>query len=605
MCRSFALVSALVLAFSTGTVLADEPLTRVEDPRFGVVLYHYFSGDHFQALSELMVLEQQSELNAHLDRASSMLGGLSLAYGMEQSAAAIFSQAAAQSRSLRARNTAWFYLGRQAYRRADWASAREFFARIEGELDADLVPEYQALSLLLMVHDNQLTAADAAATAIEAESPWAAYVHFNLGVAYLRQDQDAQGVAHLRQLAAMPLNSEDQLALRDRARTAAGYRLLQQGATDQALEQFRAVRQNSPMVHRALLGYGWAFAEQGEFQRAIGAWQVLTRYPVAYRDVQEALLAIPFAHEELQDANAALRALENADAQYQQALTQLAVLQGAIESGQPLVAPKLEPEASVLRARESLSLLGVASDDRYLAGLKALEDLQSLRDLLADWRQRIALYQSMLVARAERRSARFAEIQAENFPAQLDAIKTRRDSLAQVLADVEAGRETMDMVSPELAKLWQRTARAQGNLERLQAAGQADPEQAHRLRLYRGILRWRASDELPAWRWGLRKHLDALDAALAQADTGWLRVETAMDTVPDIAPYQQRLAELATRLEANDEAVQQRYAQVDAALRDMLKGELANQRLRLRQYQAQARLGVARLYDRLHSEAGL
>lgn len=247
----------------------------------------------------------------------------------------------------------------------------------------------------------------------------------------------------------------------------------------------------------------------------------------------------------------------------------------------------------------------MASDDRYLAGLQALEDLQALRERLADWRGRIALYQAMLVARAERRVAHFDGIRAEDFPAQLAAIKTRRDALASLLADAEAGRETMAMVDDVLAAHWARAERAQGNLQRLQAAGHNVEEQADRLRLYRGLLRWRASDQLPAWRWALRRQLTSLDEALARADTGWLRVETAMDTVPDIAPYQQRLGGLLVRLEANEAAIDQRYAALDGALRGMLKTELAAQRQRLRQYQAQARLGVARLYDSLHSEAGL
>ncbi|MDY0005638.1 MAG: hypothetical protein RBS22_02360, partial [Spongiibacteraceae bacterium] len=553
--------------------------------------------------------------------------------GMEQTAAGIFGQEAAQSRSLRARNTAWFYLGRQAYRRADRARARDYFSRIEGELDADLLPEYQALNLLLMVHDQRLAEASAGSAAVSADSPWAPYVQFNLGVAYLRAGDTAAGLAALAQLDALPLVAADHLALRDRARTAAGYALMEQGAHEQALAQFRGVRQHSAMVHRALLGYGWAFAEQGEFARAIGAWQVLTAYPVAHRDVQEALLAIPYAHEELGQSGAALKALESADARYQQALDQLAQLRAAIDSGQPLVAQGLLASASpqlpslkrfledplassepdrpapsalpLLRAGESLSLLGVASDDRYLAGLQALEDLQALRERLADWRGRIALYQAMLVARAERRVAHFDDIRAEDFPAQLAAIKTRRDALASLLADAEAGRETMAMVDDVLAAHWARAERAQGNLQRLQAAGHNVEEQADRLRLYRGLLRWRASDQLPAWRWALRRQLTSLDEALARADTGWLRVETAMDTVPDIAPYQQRLGGLLVRLEANEAAIDQRYAALDGALRGMLKTELAAQRQRLRQYQAQARLGVARLYDSLHSEAGL
>ncbi len=66
-------------------------------------------------------------------------------------------------------------------------------------------------------------------------------------------------------LEALTIDKPEEKALRDRAYTASGFASIEAGNLEQAKQDFSKVRIDSPLVDRALLGYGWALAQQDNY----------------------------------------------------------------------------------------------------------------------------------------------------------------------------------------------------------------------------------------------------------------------------------------------------------------------------------------------------
>ena len=83
--------SALVGAALAATTLyarADHEEPKVvRDLAYGEVLFHYFKGDHFSALTRLLAGLERDELPSHAHDADLLLGALYLSYGQHRLAA--------------------------------------------------------------------------------------------------------------------------------------------------------------------------------------------------------------------------------------------------------------------------------------------------------------------------------------------------------------------------------------------------------------------------------------------------------------------------------------------------------------------------------------
>jgi len=85
-----------------------------------------------------------------------------------------------------------------------------------------------------------------------------------------------KGAAGRLLLDQMPLRSAEARALRDKAFTASGFAQLAAGDFQQARGDFSQVRLESPLSERALLGYGWASGQTGDYLEALSPWQALS-----------------------------------------------------------------------------------------------------------------------------------------------------------------------------------------------------------------------------------------------------------------------------------------------------------------------------------------
>ena len=607
----------IVSTFFTSTTLADKPLSTVADLRYGATLYEYYLGDFFQALSELMVAEQRGGIQGHGDNPKLIEGGISLSFGMERKAGEIFTELLAAdsegnfTRPLEVRNAAWFYLGKLRYLRGDWDGTEQSFARIAGRFDEELLPELEALVINLAIRRDNLDGAIENIDKARKVEEWLPYLYYNLGNAYARQQNFPEAVKYYQRLEALSINPdpvlrEEQLVLYDRAFTAAGYSFILQGQQQQAIDQFTKVRLNSPFSNRALLGYGWAAAENEQYQLALKPWQELSQRSLVHASTQEAIIAVPFAYEQMGAKGQALQEYLNAELAFQKEIGRIESVQADLDQLDLLAA--LDIQDTVERnwfnlnddavAKPSLSYLTeLFSLNQFQGSVQELRDLMNMRDKLVVWRDKLDAYAYMLDEREVNRAGQMQDIAARNLEQQLISLQARRDSLDAYLNKIVSERDYFALAEGDQKEFIDIVLNLERTVNAMRSAGQPVAEYEAQVRRYKGLLMWEGAEKFAEQTWQVRRVINELDRALVDTRTNLDRLNRAVVEAPDIAPYRQRMASLNQRLNQESSRVDAAVTLAENRLRGQVNEELARQRGRLQHYQSQARLSVARLYD--------
>lgn len=595
----WACVPLLIVLPMVSSASDDKP-SSVQDLRYGVALYHYFQRDYQAALSELLVADERGGIQSHGDSGQLMQGGLSLALGMERRAADIFTRLLDSDKPEVVRNTAWFYLGKLRYQRNDWQGAEQAFTRIQGDIPQTIRQELQTLNINLALRQQNFSKAQQVLNAMPQLTPWLPYAYYNLGVAYIDAGEPHQGVHYFDALAALPLTSEEHLALRDKARTAAGYSLMLNGQYQAAVEHFSLVRLASPLSSRAQLGYGWAAAELKTYAIALAPWQALAQGSHFDPSVQEALLAIPWLYEKVAAKNEALHAYTTAETSYTKQLNRIGRIREQLDSDVLLAALKVTQYGGQDRAQLNPDLMGLVellAGQAFQNSANELQDLMAMRDHLQDWALKLDTYRYLLKEREVARQQKLQQISVQQFPSRIQALAERNQQFGDTLAEVAKQHDVMALASPQIVALWQIAERAEASIKQLQQHGEDTGHYRNLLRRYRGLLLWQANEQFSARLWQSQKKQQQLDRAVAAATENENRLRAVIAAAPEIAPYRDRLAFLEQRLNTQRLALDNRLELAAQELRRLVVDELERQHHRLQHYQSQARLSLARLYD--------
>ncbi len=606
-----------IVATTAFNAHAEKPLSTVADLRYGATLYEYYQGNFFQALSELMVAAQRDGIQGHGDNPKLIEGGISLSFGMEQKAGDIFAELLSAnpdgefSRPLEVRNSAWFYLGKLRYLRGDWNGTEESFAQITGEFDQELLAELESLVINLSIRREQLDEAIVNLGKASNLEDWLPYLYFNLGNAFSRNQNFAEAVTYYKRLTDLPISlepvqREEQFILFDKAFTASGYSYILQGQPQQAIEQFTQVRLDSPYANRALLGYGWAAAENEQYELALKPWQELSKRSLVYASTQEAVIAVPFAYEQLGAKGQALQSYLNAELAFRDEITRIEAVMDELASLDLLSALNIDEtdernwfmlnEQAV--ANPSLTYLTeLFSLNLFQGSVQELRDLMGMREQLVVWREKLDAYTYMLDQREINREAQMQSIAQINLGEQLAAMKVKRDALDRYLQNIVERNDYFALAEGDAKEFIGMVQEMEVTINRMRAAGEPVDRFAEQLRRFKGLLLWEGSEAFTDQTWEVRSAINALDKAIADATENLNRLNTVIVEAPDITPYRTRMAELDERLNYESSRVEAAVNRAESNLRERVSGELARQRGRLQHYQSQARLSVARLYD--------
>lgn len=583
----------------------------VRDLHYEEVLYYFYQGDYFSAITRLQAARQRQQLKHHQEDAELLLGGLELSYGLDAQAGAIFSKLLDRHTDSKVRNRAWFQLARLWQQRNEPRQAEEALTHIDARL-ASPVLESERQSLLAEVqmlqgHD------DAAIKTLSAwhgpaEDGWRRFGRYNLGVSLVRNGRKAEGLAVLDGVADLKSHDEEMLALRDQANLTLGYSYLQDQKMAQARRYLERVRLNGLSSNRALLGTGWAAAAEGHYRQALVPWKELASRNVMDSAVQESLLAIPYALTRLADYAQADQAYRHAIEVLQQEADHLVELRTVVQDGR--IAEYLLQYnqgggmgwlwhlQQLPPGPESRYLFRLMAANRFQSVLQNYRDLRFLRKNLTDWAASIDAFDDMLRLRRETFAARLPRIQAAYRQLDLKGAMQQRDAYRSRLLAIEQHDDVLGLAtSGELQQLF-----------RLQAVGQGlarhpgRPElasQRQKQRLLAGVLRWNIAQHFKARLWQLRKHIRELDRQIGQAEQhrqALLRAE--QDAPQGFSGFDQRITGLRQRIRALQERVARASTAQEKYLQHLVMAELEHRSRRLASYLAQARYSLARIYDK-------
>lgn len=602
------------LATTSGSYAVSVKPQQVLDLHYGEVLFHFYQEDYFTAISHLMVARQQNLLQHHLNESELLLGGLQLSYGMPDQAERRFDRLLDQNTDADLRNRIWYYLTKISYQRGHYRRALGNLRKIDKLGDKSISTELALLNANLHMALGENDKAADVLKNTRAPDEWEEYLRINRGIALLRAGELEEGRKTLDKLGKVDADNEELRALRDRANLGLGYELLRAGDAGQARDYLNRVRLQGPFIQAALLGAGWADAEQGDYKQALTPWLELLELASYEAPVQEAHLAVPYAFAQLGDSKHAIYFYEQAIGYFDEEQQQLeAAIQGT-QSGELLsLLSQADTGNSGGWLHDTPTLEGVPSG-RYLVDilsshsfqepLKDYRDLGYLQQLLQQWLENIDLYYDMVDARRLAYQQRAPLIRQRLEKQEAKALYQRwQDYQSLTLAQHGSG-DPLDLATGKEKRQWRTLRKVQATLASLA------PEPRHtnmlaKARWLQGILYWQIQADYKARLWDVEKQLQSLEGPVSEATSKHLQVSEALDHVKvGFDGYDRRIAVMRERILTLLPDIQTSRNNTSDQLQRLALKELESRRQRLASYRIQARYALARSYDQIAQQSG-
>ena len=593
-------------------VPADPPLHPVLDPHYGDVLFEFYQGRYFPAITKLEVSQHFERMQHHADEAEVLRGGLLLSYGLHKQAAEVFEALLARGAPPSVRDRAWYFLAKVRYQRGLMPEASQALARIEHRLPAPLEDDRRLLqaNVLMALGDN--AGASKILTPIAGPKGDDLFARYNLGVALIRGGQVAQGTTILDALGQQAMSDEEGRALRDKANVALGFAALKDEQALDARKYLQRVRLDGIESNAALLGFGWAADALSQPRSALVPWIELAGRDQSDPSVLEAQLAVPYAYAELHADAQALKRYETAIANFQTADADIDATIAAIREGklvEGLMARNPGEEMGWFQTFRDLPLMPharlltpVIAGNEFQEAFKNYRDLQFLAHNLAEWHDNLGVFGDMLATRRQAFAERLPRIREQGLANGQDIahLQQRSDDNAAALKQAEDAQDGVAFADANERALQQRLQRVTDTLAQLPADADPSLADAHdRLRRVAGALAWQLAHEFPTRAWDAKKGQQRTENALADARAHDEQLAKAQRDEPaHFEDFARRIAELDARLNVLAPRVAALSAEQQSALQEIAIVELKAQKERLAAYTAQARFAVAQLYDR-------
>ncbi|MDX1404525.1 MAG: tetratricopeptide repeat protein [Woeseiaceae bacterium] len=581
--------------------------TLVRDAKFGEVLFYFYQEDYFPAIVRLLAASKQSQLENHLDESDLLLGGLYLSYGHHLKAAEIFERLLADNVTDEVRDRTWFFLAKVWHQRGYLAESQQALSRIRDELPDPLEAERHMLQAQLYIANAQHDQAIALLSKWRGRDAWANYARFNLGVAMVRSGRVDDAADILDDLGRIDPGSEELSALRDKANLALGYAYLQAGQPSSAKSPLQRVRLDGPFSNKALLGVGWADAENDRYRKALVPWMELRDRDLLDPAVQEAMLAVPYAMAKLESISQAADYYLNAVEAFYEEANRIEDAIGRLQNGtildeflaqDPLLSTgwywKIE---SLPDYPESRFLFHLMATHRFQEGLKNYRDLTFLWKNLDAWDASIDVYRTMLETRETAYYERLPRAEQNLMQANVGELMSRKNAFDARLDSIEENNDALALATEYEYGLWDEIAGIERN-PALQAAMPEADEVRDKVRLLKGVMLWNLEKEFPARLWAIRKNLGETGEALVETTRLRRQVADSMRDEPlQFASFNRRVADLSPKIDTLKARIGVAMEQQRAFILGVAVDELRAQRQRLDTYTVQARFALAAIYD--------
>lgn len=581
------------------------PGARASELSKRIYLYHYFMDDPFDAVtdsrSELSLLNQDvlmtipaSLMNMNmLQYASAMLTDRSLGdtAGM---------------------GNTWFMLASKAAEANQWSDASQMVDKALSDSAMLGLPQYQEalfIKVTALANSNLIEAAQQSLDLMDKGDSWYRFAKFNLMLAMMKKEVSSEKLADfLADIIDAGYDDYEQRSLQDRFLVTAGKYELKNKRYASAITYLRRISKNSAVTAEGLLQYGWALSKQWQYDQALQPWRVLQEnYPLVNPSVMESFMSTAYVAELMQGGIKSLYVYEYAENGMVKALDELGNLdneellnnwiQGWEHQLGPIGPGWMNADLHMLaKDKVSRSLAGLLSDARFLQEQRNLQDLIFMQKWVAEQKTRLDAARQKL------------QQDTQNFHQQNqdEQIATATVRLAELRETIAVGEN--ELKQQKIARFGSPSPEERAMLERLQQLSAESAEVApdhltlkNRIALLIGVQQWRIHEQEPERFWQQEKELRKLrDQAIVLDEqlAATTRMQEQMagfyaatdSSLATIQSTYQKLEQLESQLGNLKTAQQQRVVSTAREHLDMLRN-------RLRDYLATTRLSIARLYD--------
>jgi hypothetical protein len=591
---------------------------ELKDLYFGEALYEAYKENWFDAISRLDTeLAQyhgidEPELDTlyyHINYARFAVGDFELAYRMHRRAGRAITAVIEGNVEEPVRNEAIYRLAKIYFQKDQPGNALYAVERISGEVPENIKDDLEFLKAQIYMANGRFSDAADILMGIQDSKGLEGFSTYNLGIALLKEGKELEGRKYLEKTGLIKTDDSLTLAIKDKANMALGDKLLEDGNFENAKLILDRVRLAGPLSNRALLGSGWADANQDNFKSAIVPWSLLAAGQVTDSSVQEGLLALPYAYGKLNVYSKAALLYNDALDKFSKEIDRLEASIKGIREGnflKALVREEIRQDPNwVVNLRklpgtpETYYLLDLMASHDFQESLKNYLDLEQLRKKLESWQTDLTAFGDII----EKRRAYYEPI----LPS-IDHEFRKLDSKMRLRLEqrdrIEKRLENMRIVPrPDyLATSQERVAieNITGLENKLKADGKIIPgEIKARMARLRGVIYWNVNTNYDIRFTEAYKHLMDLDQVVLKLKKQYTEfVRTRQAATQSYQGYEDEIRQLTWKIRESGEKVRILMARQGSMIETMAVDELSRRRERLADFQIKARFAMADSYDR-------
>lgn len=608
-----------VLLFFSGISNANlQQPNVVKDLHYGEVLFHFYQEDYFTSIVHLLAARELNRVSNHVPEDELLLGGIDLSYGLHKEASRIFDKLLQGNVRDTIKNRAYYYLAKIYFQRGYLDEAAGFLHNVKGPVQESVFGELKLLTGQVYLAQEKYDDAISSLSQWRGPKNYRPYASYNLGIAFTKQGHIDKGIEYLKEVGKAKPKTESIRTLRDKANLASGLSLIQNDRPAEATEYLEKVRLQGLYSNMALLGIGWANTEANEHEAALGPLMELRNRSAYHPEVQEGILALAYAYNEMGLSGRAVKAYEKAAGIYLTEAQELAVSAKVIEEG-ALVRALLErtkggPQMGWFWSLRDLPdipevkyFTELMAEHEFHEALKNFRDLLYLKKNLEHWDENIPIYMTMLDTRKARYQKYLPLVEKRLKELDIKKLEAEQDNLAHTLDDIEKGNEYFQLATQEEK---QKLANIEKLSIKLKQLEENDPENKklkqmqEKLALMKGVVHWKIHSEYIDRKWVHKQDVTDIDRHLTITPGKSISIKQAISkSVKDFDEFEVRILALQKEIKRLIPIVNRVFEKQSRYLEYVAVKELKRRENILVGYEKHARFALAAAYDQAASSS--
>jgi hypothetical protein len=543
-----------LMLFSLGDLAqadTDKP-SRARDLNYGAVLYEYYQGNTFDALSLLNVAKEKDGIKGHGDHPDLVEGGLLISYGMTREAKVIFENLLKEKLSVDDQNLAWFYLGKVFYLEQNYSQALDSFAKINRHIFTENNQEksYELIYITSQITEfnaNKAELVSATVSPLEAELNrlpanhiFNYYIRYNQAVSLINGTDNKAAIESFKRLintfVIEPENGYWQThdnadlaielkALYNQTLLSLGQIYLQNSQNQLAFDTLKKVDQNSIFSEQALFSYAVAASNLKYYELALSALNTLNERELFNPWQQQTPYALAYLYEQLNEPVLAFEAYRAAVAKYEDLQQQLQlekqalseeVLLEALNIKQLIGTEALAKDAygRVLTPKQQFSFAKLLTTEAFQRQLSELHELYLLKNSLRRWSNQLDSFEDSLDTRLLSRQQKLQATKAELALLEVDKWASAEQKFKQNIEQAIVNEDIYFFMTDQQIAYFTRLQKTEERLKTLPDDHEKKAVYKKRLQRAQAYFTWWINDEYPVNRWRTVKELKSLQIEL-------------------------------------------------------------------------------------------